>query len=97
MGGADLGVGTLAAADALAAAATGGLFAAFTVITAVALIAIGTALALAGTASAIVAGSIAVAVATIALLTQLRTGDSIPAVLYVPSLVVGIAVLAGGV
>jgi hypothetical protein len=92
---ADLCVATLAAADALVAAATGGMFAAFTVITAVALMGVGAAVALAGTPAAVVAGAIAVIVAAIALVTQLRRGDSIPAVLYVPSLVIGVAVLAG--
>jgi hypothetical protein len=76
-------------------AATGGLFAAFTVITSVTLIVLGAGVTTGGSPLAIAVGAVAALVAAIALVSQLRTGDSIPAVLYVPSLVVGVAVLAG--
>jgi len=35
------------------------------------------------------------AVAALVLLIQIRTGDCIPAVLYLPTLLVGVALLAG--
>ena len=91
----DAGVGALANPERMLDAATGGLFAAFIVITALTLIVLGAAVAIGGTPLAIGAGSVAALVAAIVLVSQLRTGDSIPAVLYVPSIVVGIAVLAG--
>lgn len=92
---ADAGIGALSAPDAVLGAATGGLFAAFTIVTALALIVLGVVVALGGEPLAVGAGALAALVAGAVLVGQLRTGDSIPAVLYVPSLVVGIAVLAG--
>jgi hypothetical protein len=91
----DSGIGALAESDRMLGAATGGLFAAFTVITSVTLIVLGAGVATGGSPLAIAVGAVATLVAAIALVSQLRTGDSIPAVLYVPSLVVGVAVLAG--
>lgn len=83
-------------AEGLIGAATGGLFAAFTVVTALSLAGLGALVATGrGGTPALVAGVIAAGVALLALVSQLRTGDSIPAVLYVPTLVVGIAVLGG--
>ena len=74
--------------------AQGGLFAAYVLTTAVALIAIGLALAVGGQVSVAVA-AFAVVVGVLALVLQLATGDLVPAVLYLPTLALGIALLAG--
>lgn len=74
--------------------AQGGLFAAFVLTTAVALVAIGIALAAGGQVSIVVA-ALAVVVGVVALVLQLATGDLVPAVLYLPTLAIGIALLAG--
>jgi len=74
--------------------AQGGLFAAYVLTTAVALVAIGLALAVGGQVSVVVA-ALAVVVGVLALVLQLATGDLVPAVLYLPTLVLGIALLAG--
>lgn len=81
-------------AEALLGAATSGLFAAFVFTTSLTLIALAGVLGLAGGVAlpvAIVAGAIAMLVLAI----QLRTGDCIPATLYLPTLLIGLALLAG--
>lgn len=83
-----------APAEDLLAAATGGLFALFTVVTAGALVVLGISVAAAGGA-ALVVGIVAAGVAVASLASQLRTGDSIPALLYVPTLLVGVSIVAG--
>ena len=62
--------------------------------TAVALVVIGVALAIGGQVSVVVAGA-AVVVGLLALVIQLATGDLVPAVLYLPTLAMGIALLVG--
>jgi hypothetical protein len=74
--------------------AQGGLFAAYVLTTAVALVAIGIAFAVGGQVSVVVA-ALAVVVGVLALVLQLATGDLVPAVLYLPTLALGIALLAG--
>ncbi|HKF85330.1 MAG TPA: hypothetical protein VKB30_06055 [Candidatus Limnocylindrales bacterium] len=74
--------------------AQGGLFAAYVLMTAVALVVIGLALAVGGGVSVVVAG-LAILVGVGALVLQLATGDLVPAVLYLPTLAIGIALLAG--
>ncbi len=81
-------------AEQLLGAATGGVFAMYVVVTAVSLVVLGLVLALAGGVAVPVAGLAAV-IAAIALGVQLVTGDTIPAVLYLPTLLIGIALLAG--
>lgn len=93
---ADLGGDSVGSREvALLDAATGGLFQGFVLITGVALSALGLTLLLAG----VVASAVAVVVllfgaAGIAWL--LVSGDVIPAVLYLPTMVLGVAVLTGG-
>lgn len=80
-------------AERLVGAATGGIFGAFVVLTSLALVGLGLVL-LAGGG---VAAPVAVVVALVGVLTLawlLRAGDVIPAVLYVPTLLAGIALLA---
>lgn len=81
-------------AETLIGAALGGLFAAFTLATGAALVVLGITLAL--------SGGIAVSVAWLATLIPavviagfLATGDAVPAVLYLPTLLVGLALLLG--
>jgi len=74
--------------------AQGGLFAAYVLMTAVALVVIGLALAVGGGVSVVVAG-LAILVGVGALVLQLATGDLVPAVLYLPTLAIGIALLVG--
>ena len=74
--------------------AQGGLFAGYVLMTAVALVVIGIALAVGGQVSIVVAIS-AIVVGVLALVLQLATGDLVPAVLYLPTLALGIALLAG--
>ena len=81
-------------AERLKDAASGGMFALFVVGTSVALAALGLVLAIAGGLAAPIA-LIAAAIAGVALGVQLVTGDTIPAVLYLPTLLIGIALLAG--
>ncbi len=80
-------------AEALFGAATGGLFAAFVFGTGLALVALAIVLGSGGVAVsvAVAAGSVAAVVVVI----QVRTGDCIPAILYIPTLLIGIALLAG--
>jgi hypothetical protein len=70
------------------------MFALFVVGTSVALVALGLVLAIVGSVAAPIA-LIAAAIAAVALGVQLVTGDTIPAVLYLPTLLIGIALLAG--
>ena len=81
-------------AEALLGAALGGLFVAFVWTTSLAILAITAALALGGSVGLPVA-AIAALVTALALGGQIRTGDTIPAVLYVPTLLLGLALLAG--
>jgi len=74
--------------------AQGGLFAAYVLLTAVALVVIGVSLGVGGVVSVVVAG-LAVVVGVLAVVLQLVTGDLVPAVLYVPTRALGIALLAG--
>ena len=74
--------------------AQGGLFAAFVLMTAVALVVIGVTLAVGGGVSVVVA-ALAILVGAGALVLQLATGDLVPAVLYLPTLAIGIALLVG--
>jgi hypothetical protein len=64
------------------------------VMTAVALVVIGVALAVGGGVSIVGAG-LAIVVGAGALVIQLATGDLVPAVLYLPTLAIGIALLLG--
>ncbi len=81
-------------AETLLGAATGGLFAAFTLATGADLIAVGLTLALAGGIAAPMA-LLAALVAAIVVAAFLASGDAVPAVLYVPTLLIGIALLLG--
>lgn len=81
-------------AEILLGAATGGLFAAFVLATGPVLVALGAVLALTGTIAA-PAGWLAALIAALATGSQVVTGDTIPAVLYLPTLLVGVALLAG--
>jgi hypothetical protein len=81
-------------AEALLGAALGGLFVAFVWTTSLAILAITAALTLGGSVGLPVA-AIAALVTALALGGQIRTGDTIPAVLYVPTLLLGLALLAG--
>jgi hypothetical protein len=81
-------------AETLLGAATSGLFAAFTLVTAATLVVLGLTLALAGGVALPVA-LLAAIIAVIVIGSQLITGDSIPAILYLPPLLVGAALLLG--
>jgi hypothetical protein len=81
-------------AETLLGAAFGGLFAAFTLGTGAALIAIGLTLALSGGVAAPVAW-LATLIPVVVIAAYFATGDSIPAVLYFPTLFIGIALLLG--
>jgi hypothetical protein len=81
-------------AETLLGNAIGGMFEAFMVITEGALIAIGVTLALDGGIAAPVAW-VATLIAVLALAGTVRSGATIPAVIYLPTLLVGIALLAG--
>ena len=93
---ADLGVTAAPAgpAEILLGAATGGLFVAFALATGPLLVALAVVLALTGTVAAPVA-LIAALIAAVATGSQVLTGDTVPAVLYMPTILVGIALLAG--
>jgi len=80
--------------ETLVGAAIVGLFTAFTFVTGAALVALGVTLALAG-GIAFPAAVAAALVAAAVIVAHLNTGDSIPAVLYLPTLIVGIALLLG--
>jgi hypothetical protein len=81
-------------AETLLGAAFGGSFAAFTLGTGAALIAIGLTLALSGGVAAPVAW-LATLIPVVVIAAYFATGDSIPAVLYFPTLFIGIALLLG--
>jgi hypothetical protein len=83
-----------AAAEVLLGAAMGGLFAAFALVTGPVLIVLGVVLAQAGIVAAPVAW-LAALIAAVATGSQLVTGDTVPAVLYFPTLLIGAALLAG--
>jgi hypothetical protein len=81
-------------AETLLNAAQLGLFGAYSLLTAVALVALAVVLAVAGVIAvpvAVVAGLIA----GVVIAAYLVTGDSVPAVLYLPTILIGIALLAG--
>jgi hypothetical protein len=81
-------------AETLLNAAQSGLFGAYSLLTAVALVALAVVLAVAGVVAvpvAVVAGLIA----GVVIAAYLVTGDSVPAVLYLPTILIGIALLAG--
>ncbi len=81
-------------AETLLGAATGGLFVAFALVTGPVLVVLGVVLGLTGTVAAPVAW-LAALIAAVSTGSQLVTGDTIPAVLYLPTLLIGIALLAG--
>jgi hypothetical protein len=81
-------------AESLVGAARGGLFAAFVWTTSLAILVITAALALGGSVGLPVAALAGLATIS-ALASQILTGDTIPAVLYVPTLLLGLALLAG--
>ena len=81
-------------AETLLNAAQSGLFGAYSLLTAVALVGLAVVLAVAGVVAvpvAVVAGLIA----GVVIAAYLVTGDSVPAVLYLPTILIGIALLAG--
>ncbi len=92
----DLGADSAAPGDAesLLGAATGGLFAGFVLATGPALIGLCVVLAVGGTVAAPVA-AVAALIAAVATGSQLLAGDTIPAVLYPPTMLIGAALLAG--
>jgi hypothetical protein len=81
-------------AESLLGAALGGLFATFVWTTTLAILGVVAALAMGGAVGLPVA-AIAAVVTAIALGSQILTGDTIPAVIYVPTLLLGLALLAG--
>ncbi len=80
--------------ESLLGAAIGGLYSAFLLATGVAEVALGLALAPGGGAGAAVA-LLATLIAALAVARYLTSGDVIPAVMYFPTLLVGIALLLG--
>ena len=70
------------------------LFGTYTLITAAALVALAAIVGVGGVV-AIPVALVAAAIAAIVIAAYLVTGDSVPAVLYVPTIVIGIALLAG--
>ena len=81
-------------AETLLGAALSGLFASFSLTTSLALVAIGVALALGGGVAAPMAWFVAL-VGVLVTAWFLVAGDIIPAVLYLPTLLLGVALLAG--
>jgi len=81
--------------ESLLGAALSGLFGAFSLATAVALVALGSSLALDGIVAAPIAWLVAIS-GLLCVAWYIRAGDLIPAVLYLPTLVLGIALLLGG-
>jgi hypothetical protein len=75
-------------------AVLGGLFDAYALVTVAALVVLGLALVLGGGVASAVA-VVAVAIAAIAGIGHLVTGDTVPAVLYLPTMLVGLALLLG--
>lgn len=82
-------------AETLLGSVIGGLYASFLLTTGAALIAIGSALALAGGAAS-PAGWLAAIIASLAVARHATSGDVIPAVIYIPTLLVGLALLLVG-
>jgi len=72
----------------------GGLFGAFVLVTGLALVALAAIAVPAGLAAAPVA-IVGGAISLLVLVVQIRTGDCIPAILYLPTLLLGIALIAG--
>jgi hypothetical protein len=81
-------------AETLLGAALGGLFAAFVLATGAALVVLGVTLALSGGIAAPVAW-LTTLISAVAIAALLATGDAVPAVLYLPTLLVGLALLLG--
>jgi hypothetical protein len=81
-------------AETLLGAAIGGLFAAFVLTTGAALLTAGIGLTLGGAVAAPVAW-ISILVAVVAVVGFFLSGDMVPAVLYPPTLLIGIALLLG--
>jgi len=81
-------------AETLLGAALGGLFAVFTLATGAALVALVLTLALSGGIAAPVAW-LATLISAAVIAAFLATGDAVPAVLYLPTLLVGLALLLG--
>ncbi len=81
-------------AETLLGAALGGLFAAFALATGSALVAIGLTLAMSGSVAAPVAW-LATLIPAVVIAGFLASGDTVPAVLYLPTLLVGLALLLG--
>jgi phosphoglycerol transferase MdoB-like AlkP superfamily enzyme len=81
-------------AETLLGATLGGLFAAFVLATGAALLTVGIGLALAGAVAAPIAW-FAIVVAVVAIVGFFASGDLIPAVLYPPTLLIGLALLLG--
>ena len=81
-------------AENLLGATLGGLFGAFILATSAALVALGLTLAGSGVIAAPLAW-LATLIPALVLLSYLRSGDAIPGVLYLPTLLVGLALLLG--
>jgi phosphoglycerol transferase MdoB-like AlkP superfamily enzyme len=81
-------------AETLLGATLGGLFAAFVLTTGAALLTAGIGLALGGAVAAPVAW-FSIVVAVVAIVGFLLSGDMVPAVLYPPTLLIGLALLLG--
>lgn len=81
-------------AETLLGAALGGLFAVFTLATGAALVVLGLTLALSGGIAAPVAW-LATLISAVVIAAFLATGDAVPAVLYLPTLLIGLALLLG--
>ena len=81
-------------AETLLNAALWALFAAYTLITASALVALAAVIAVGGVVAMPVA-LVAAVIATVVIAAYLVTGDSVPFVLYLPTILIGIALLAG--
>jgi hypothetical protein len=79
-------------AETLLGAALGGLFAVFTLVTGAALVVLGLTLALSGGIAAPVAW-VATLISAVVIAAFLATGDAVPAVLYLPTLLFGLALL----
>jgi hypothetical protein len=75
-------------------AALGGLFAAFILASGAALVVLGLTLAVTGAIAAPVAW-LAILISAVVIAAFLTTGDAVPAVLYLPTLLVGLALLLG--
>jgi hypothetical protein len=81
-------------AETLLGAATGALFATFVLLTGAALVVLGLALAFGGGIAAPIAW-LAALIAALVVAGFVISGDSIPAILYCPTLIIGLALLAG--